>query len=144
MTAFHFWNTVPTMLPNARVAIARYSPLMRRVGRPIAAPHSRGEQPGDRQGDQERHALRQQDRVDVGADAEERRVAQADQTGVADQQHQPDAGDGEDEHAAEFTDVEFAQHERDSDQHEPSRPYQNRSPLCRHSAMSWRYWVLNK
>ena len=58
----------------------------------------RGEQPGDRQRDQERHALRQQHRVDVGADAQERRVAQADQAGVADQQHQPDAGDGEDEH----------------------------------------------
>ena len=40
VTAVHFWNTVPTMLPNARVAIARYSPLMRKVGRPIAAPHS--------------------------------------------------------------------------------------------------------
>ena len=40
VTAVHFWNTVPTMLPNASVAMARYSPLMRNVGRPIAAPQS--------------------------------------------------------------------------------------------------------
>ena len=49
---------------------------------------------------------------------EERRVPQADQTGVADQQHQPDAGDGEDVNRAELADIEFAQHQRgDQDQH---------------------------
>ena len=40
VTAVHFWNTVPTILPNASVAIARYRPLMRSVGSPMASPNS--------------------------------------------------------------------------------------------------------
>ena len=68
-----------------------------------------GEQARRRQGDEKRHALRQQHRVDVGADAQERGVPQADQPSVADQQHQPDAGDGEDVNRAKFADVELAE-----------------------------------
>ena len=75
----------------------------------------RGEQSGHRHRHQERHALRQQNGVGVSADAEKRRVAKADQAGIADQQHQPDAGDGENEHPAEFADVKFA-HDKGDDQ----------------------------
>ncbi len=53
-------------------------------------------------------------------------MAQADQPGIADQQHQPNAGDGEDEHRAEFADIEFPQYvgNRQQDQQQQTVPEQ--------------------
>ena len=48
------------------------------------------------QRDDERHAARLQQRLGVGADGEERRVAERDLAGEADQQHQAEADDGVD------------------------------------------------
>ena len=68
--------------------------------------------------------MRQQHRVRIGANAEKRGVTKTDQAGVADQQHQPDTGDGENEHAAHFTDVELVQNERNGhdDDHQQAVP----------------------
>ena len=62
--------------------------------------------------------MRQEDGIGVGADAEKGRVTEADQAGVANQQHQADSGNGEDEDGTEFADIELAEHVWDRHQHE--------------------------
>ena len=62
--------------------------------------------------DEERHALGDQIGVGVGADRHEGAVPQADEPREADQQHEPDAGDRQDENVGELADVEVAKHQR--------------------------------
>ena len=70
-----------------------------------------GGEPGDGKRDEERHALGDQIGVGIGADRHEGAVPQADEPREADQQHEPDAGDRQDEDVGELADVEVAEHQ---------------------------------
>ena len=66
--------------------------------------------------DEERHAGRLQQRLGIGAGREERRMAERDLPGVADQQHQPETDDGVDADEMKLREHVAADEERRGEQ----------------------------
>ena len=72
---------------DASVATARYSPRMRRLGRPKTMPTSAAQTSGKRDGEQKRNAVDAQDQIVAGerADRHEARRSQRQLAGIAHQ-----------------------------------------------------------
>ena len=76
----------------------------------------------------ERHAAGLQQRLGVGADREEGRVAERDLPGEADEQHQPEADDRIDEDEVQLRQDVLAGDERRGEQHQAQQPVPEELP----------------